>query len=470
MRDEEEQSGQDPSPLEWSAELDSALLRIPFRPLPAPSSSSSGSGNNQQSSASLPHLYKLIRSQNRSELGLLILDPISCSIYYEGLSHRTLQRRVIQQQQHPLETKDEQESIYTALRQSLQIDLPSTLRRTVRVEQSRFSCSLSLVVKHAVDADQYRFQITFDLDPLDHAAASRVLSSHFTVPLFRLAAFAPPPFNGSGPGLDGDRHILDAGRQARALDAVWRCSLSLVGFPAQANEPLSSGLSLQDAELSTGAKQPSLSPESAADRIFFGPRPRIKTETRSRLNSSPPPVATGQANHAIRSATAVSASAADNPSLPSSSPPPLSLKPDPDPIPDHTQDLSPDVNSNLRPDSSSDSDEEHLLNIKPRGSVPKASTPAPSIVTDPSSPVLSARHKQTRPSTPPPTTQSALPSATLLTPSKSEAKRRKEQERRNEIQAIKASAASSSSNTAETLKRKANESGSTRPARRRSRF
>lgn len=68
--------------LEWSYELDRALLRLPFQPLQPTTDDGRGF-----------FLYKLAYTSTRKKAGLLLLDCNACTAFYEGVSLRTLDRR-----------------------------------------------------------------------------------------------------------------------------------------------------------------------------------------------------------------------------------------------------------------------------------------------------------------------------------------------------------------------------------------
>ncbi|KAN0060571.1 hypothetical protein ACQY0O_007223 [Thecaphora frezii] len=188
--------------LSWTPSLSSHLTSCPFRPFRATLSSPLPS-----SASPLPLLYKLAFNVTSSQLFLLLLDPATCTVFGEGVTARTLLRRV---QFHPSSashapTMDEVvEAFHHALNPPKD---HGGLKRKVELEATRFAASLLVDVRetHAdgevgahEEAERYRFKVAFDLDPLDSAATRDVLERHFIGPLWSVACHVARTHNRAG--------------------------------------------------------------------------------------------------------------------------------------------------------------------------------------------------------------------------------------------------------------------------------
>lgn len=224
--------------LEWSHELDRALLQLPFKPL----QSTTDDGR-------ALFLYKLAYSTKRKEAGLLLLDCDACTAFYEGVSLRTLHRRT--QLGTALNGSDDAShlcAIVTVIHRSIdaQKELDASLRTTIGLESTRFSSLLSISVKSRHDVLENNFKCSFDLDPLDHASLSNMLSSHFVRPLLGLAAVLAR--SASMAQLDSIQHIKSNSSDKQStssdsLELIRRSALSHAGLPVKLLHPLSSGTS-----------------------------------------------------------------------------------------------------------------------------------------------------------------------------------------------------------------------------------
>ncbi|UTT89467.1 hypothetical protein NDA17_006839 [Ustilago hordei] len=224
--------------LEWSHELDRALLQLPFKPL----QSTTDDGR-------ALFLYKLAYSTKHKEAGLLLLDCDACTAFYEGVSLRTLHRRT--RLGTALNGSDDAShlcAIVTVIHRSInaQKELDASLRTTIALESTRFSSSLSISVKSRHDVLENNFKCSFDLDPLDHASLSNMLSSHFVRPLLGLAAVLAR--SASMAQLDSIQQIKSNSSDKQStssdsLELIRRSALSHAGLPVKLLHPLSSGTS-----------------------------------------------------------------------------------------------------------------------------------------------------------------------------------------------------------------------------------
>ncbi len=116
-----------------------------------------------------------------------------------------------------------------------------SLRRTVGLESTRFSCSLSISSKPRDDAASGTIKTTFDLDPLDHAAVSNLVSSHFVRPLLGLAAILARTASSSQIEAIEDKHAPgpSVGSLAKgSLELIRRSSLTRANIPMHHYYPL----------------------------------------------------------------------------------------------------------------------------------------------------------------------------------------------------------------------------------------
>lgn len=219
----------DASLLEWSHELDRKFLHLPFRPL--------------QPTADVGQacfLYKLAYSNTNKEAGFLLLDCDACSAFYEGVSLRTLGRRTQMNAATSSSTTATDElqqlsSIVDAIHHALRPDtaLDSTLRTNIGLESTRFSSSLSIILKSKNDQVSRNLKTSFDLDPLDHAASSNLLSSHFVRPLLALATVLGTSATNEQLGYVQASHsasFIEKGVPFNALELLRRSSLASAGL------------------------------------------------------------------------------------------------------------------------------------------------------------------------------------------------------------------------------------------------
>ncbi|SPO28787.1 uncharacterized protein UTRI_04665 [Ustilago trichophora] len=222
--------------LEWSYELDRGFLKLPFRPL-----------RSSTSDPASTFLYKLAHSSARNQLGFLLLDCDACTAFYEGISLRTANRRTQLAAAAAVATtttaaassttahldSDENsprlKAIVAAIHHALD---PHTarnpsLKTKIDLETTRFSSSLSISVKSTNDQDERIFKTTFDLDPLDHASLSDLLSLHFVRPLLSLAAAFATNATSSFLGNTTSHNLITSD----LLELLRRSALTQAGLP-----------------------------------------------------------------------------------------------------------------------------------------------------------------------------------------------------------------------------------------------
>ncbi|SPO28269.1 uncharacterized protein UTRI_04665_B [Ustilago trichophora] len=272
--------------LDWSHQLDRRLLQLPFRSLHT-TTSNAGAGAGAGAGTGAVFLYKLAHSSARNQLGFLLLDCDTCTAFYEGVSLRTLNRRTqiaTSSNAMHLDSYDSHNlsrltAIVDAIHHALDPNtaLNSTLKTNVGLETTRFSSSLSISIKSTNDQDPLNFKTAFDLDPLDHASLSNMLSSHFVRPLLSLAAaFASsatssfldnmPPHNvATHDSLELVRRsaLIQAGLPVELL-----CSRSKFNTdnPSHTPNPHSPCHNLECARPATSASHANMQPSSSLDR------------------------------------------------------------------------------------------------------------------------------------------------------------------------------------------------------------
>lgn len=228
--------------LEWSHELDRALLRLPFKPLQPTTDDGRAL-----------FLYKLAYSSKRKEAGLILLDCDACTAFYEGVSLRTLNRRTqMSTASNGSDDTHHLRHIVDAIHHALnpQTVLDTSLRTTIGLESTRFSSSLSINLRSRHDDAEKNFKTSFDLDPLDHASLSNLLSSHFVRPLLSLASVLAQ--SASHGQLDSLQKVeADLSKQqsisSDSMELLRRSALSHAGLPVKPLIPLVNGSAAQRA-------------------------------------------------------------------------------------------------------------------------------------------------------------------------------------------------------------------------------
>lgn len=208
--------------LEWSQELDRFLLQLPFRPL-----------RTTQSVV----LYKLAYSTTHSQLGLLLVDCDTCSAYYEGVSLRTLERRS-HLDSSPSSSTDTEHARLARLAAAIHDALDATTsgsQASVDLETTRFSCSLATQTNVANASSARQLKTSFDLDPLNHAAHTALLSAHLVRPLLSLAAaIARAPTQDQLASIASEHNrAVQSMTSARSLQLIQATALSHAGHSPQ---------------------------------------------------------------------------------------------------------------------------------------------------------------------------------------------------------------------------------------------
>ncbi|CDR99639.1 uncharacterized protein SPSC_05001 [Sporisorium scitamineum] len=471
--------------LEWSQDLNRALLRLPFRPL--------RSSIDEQAC----FLYKLAFASSRKEVGLLLLDCDACAVFYEGVSLRTLDRRT---QLHQTHTKAESRfddaahlaHITTAIHHALDPCTASdtSLKTTIGLESTRFSSSLSISIKSKDDAIDRNFKTSFDLDPLDHASLSNMISTHFIRPLLHLAhVFAR---SASQQQLDSiaQQQASFAATSSDSLELLRRSALvnarlplePLYPLPARGHDgggPISLATTTETfpAQPSTATNGLDDDDDSDAEMDFFGPpgvkpplrEPAVHVSSHSKAGqqqtlSSPSPTPSADSEDGDRTLTAPLASTTEADAANFAQGSPSSLARTNGPIhsaqEENDSDTSEEESLPLAPTPPSFKDDAHVKQ-PPSFPLPAESNADAKRSKPRASPAFGKTDRlyKTPESTPPP--PSFVPSLSQISPSSSNLARHEQQRRRQQIASIKRG----------SMRDSANASAKTAaPTRKRSRF
>ncbi|TKY89781.1 hypothetical protein EX895_001078 [Sporisorium graminicola] len=456
--------------LEWSQDLNRALLGLPFRLL----------RSIDQESACF--LYKLVFSSSRKEAGLLLLDCDACNASYEGVSLRTLDRRTQVFSKAASRSDDAAHlgDIIAAIHHALdpRTAFDSSLKTTIGLESTRFSSSLSISVKSKRDDDvvDCGLKTSFDLDPLDHASSANMISAHFIRPLLHLAdVFArcasqqqldrihQQPVSGSSPAASSDS--LELLRRSALVNA--KLAVGPLHPLSPRNQDGNKGDNGTDgnndntgndmiSSVTTIAALRSAATsdlDDDADMLFFGPPPGLKPPLRQSRTariassqvmqgkslSSPSRTLSAGSEDGDRTLTAplgsaAAASTCANPAHASPSSVPRR----------NASTLNTQEGSDSDPDSDSDTSEEDSLPFLTSTPSKEDSRTNQTL----SSPVPAVEHIQTRasrashrtaPKTPEPTLPppSFVPTSSQISPSSSNAARDEQKRRREHIASIK---------------------------------